>query len=140
MLSASDIDRYHFRMTDNHDGGTFDYEVDFDTDLVIIESDVPDHLRLTAIMGKAQREDLIQSIGRLRVTEARSSTDPGTVVGLSEIMSKGRQSKRIISLKDNRPMAELALHLVSIAQYMGLSDRHVDYWAKVIRREHIFDR
>jgi hypothetical protein len=140
MLSASDIDRYHFRMTDNHDGGTFDYDVDFESDLVIIESDVPDHLRLTAILGKAQREDLLQSINRFRVTEVRSSTDPGTVVGRLDVVARGRPSHRIISLKDNRTMAEFALYMVSLAQYMGLSDRHVEYWAKVIRREHILDK
>ena len=140
MLSASDIDRYHFRMTDNHDGGTFDYEVDFESDLVIIESDVPDHLRITSILGKAQREDLIQTFNRFKMMEVRSSNDPGPVVGQFDIMAKGRPSHRVVSLKDNRQMAEFALYLVSVAQYMGLSDRHVEYWAKVIRREHILDK
>ena len=140
MLSASGIDRYHFRMTDTHDGGTFDYDVDFETDLVIIESGVPDRLRITGILGKAQREDLLQSINRFRVTEVRSSTDPGTVIGRLDIVAKGRPAHRIISLKDNRTMAEFALYMVSLAQYMGLDDSHVEYWAKVIKREHILDK
>ena len=140
MLSVSDIDRYHFRMTDTHGGGTFDCDVDFVSDLVIIESDVPQHLRLTSILGKAQREDIIQSLSRLKVPETRSSPDPGTVIGKSEIYAKSRVTHRLVSLKDNRLMAEFALHLVSIAQYMGLSDSHVEYWANVIKREHILGK
>ena len=56
------------------------------------------------------------------------------------LMESARHLDRIISLKDNRTMAEFALYMVSLAQYMGLSDRHVEYWAKVIRREHILDK
>ncbi len=129
MLSVSDIGRYHFRMTDNHDGGTFDCDVDFESDLLIIESDADEHARVSNILGKAQREDFINTLDRLRIPELRTSkVSDSDLVVRSEGTLNGKQFKAVLPARINRIIQEFALHLLSISQYIGLKDSIVDHW------------
>lgn len=134
MLSAGDIDRYHFRMTDNHAGGTFDYDVDFDSDLVIIESRVKDPVRVTNILGKAQREDIINSINRsciLGMKPRGIGQDENPVIK-SDYYLNGRSYSTRMAVGCNRQIYEFTTHLLGIAQYLGMNDRNVEEWRSIL--------
>ncbi len=133
MLSESGIDRYHFRMTDNHDGGTFDCDVDFESDLLIIVSDSDERARVSNIMGKAQRDDFMNIMERFGIMDLKTAkcTD-GRLVVRSEGSVGGRNFKAVLPAGENSTVKEFAMHLLSISQYIGLKDCIVDRWRSTI--------
>ncbi len=133
MLSANDIGRYHFRMTDNHDGGTFDCDVNFESDLLIIESDCSERARVSNILGRAQREDFLLTLERCGILALRSEKwRDGDLVVKSEGTSNGRPFKVILPIGENTTLRDFAMYLLSISQYIGMKDSIVDKWRTTI--------
>lgn len=129
MLSESDIDRYHFRMTDNHDGATFDYDVDFESDLLIIESDATEHARVSNILGKAQKADFLNTLDYYRILELKSYKPPDDVLTVrSEGRMNGKSFRAVLPICYNSTVSNFAMHLLSISQYLGMKDSVVEYW------------
>ena len=133
MLSESDIGRYHFRMTDNHDGGTFDCRIDFQSDLMIIESDLGEHARVSNILGKAQRGDLMNTLNRFRIFDLRSFKPlDGRLTLCFEGDSSGSGFRAVLPLKAHPQLSDFALYILSISQYIGLKDEIVEHWRTLI--------